>query len=362
MAVPIIERQSTGPDQCPAQVRETLLATSWLHSGRDFTARASALVELAWQRLRQPRQVRWLKGLGLLLAALWLLASFAQLFWALWPQPEVSPAAAPINPARETAARDPAGTAVDLEALRAAALFGRSDVADADEVPLPAQREVREGIEENARETRLDLVLRGVVASPLEGQGSAVIEVRGQQDVYHIDQALPLPGRVSLAKVLPDRVVLDNAGTYELLRLYDESELDRELGRRSRASDAQSPPRQVDQRGDGEVAELASRYREQLYRDPQSLASLVRIAPVREGGALRGYRLSPGENREQFERLGFRAGDLVVAVNGMPLSDPANAMRLYQLMRSAPEATFELQRDGQPLAVSISLGDAAPDA
>jgi general secretion pathway protein C len=49
----------------------------------------------------------------------------------------------------------------------------------------------------------------------------------------------------------------------------------------------------------------------------------------------------------------------VVAVNGMPLSDPANTMRLYQAMRSASEASFELLRDGEAVAVSVSLGAAA---
>lgn len=342
------------------------MAISWLHSGSESGARlreflGSRSLAGLWQRLRQPRQVARLKALCLALAALWLLASLAQLFWAFWPQPDVTPAAAPLNPAQGAARRAVAGPAVDLEALRAAALFGRRDASDVAATPAPTPREAREGIEEGARETRLDLVLRGVAASPVEGQGSAVIEVRGQQHVFRVDQALPLPRRVTLAKVLPDRVVLDNAGTYELLRLYAESELDRQLGAAANREPA-AAPQTVDRRDDAGVADLAGRYREQLYRDPQSLASLVRIAPVRQVGELQGYRITPGENRQQFEQLGFRAGDLVVAVNGMPLSDPANAMRLYQLMRTASEATFELQRDGQPLAVSISLGDAAPDA
>lgn len=342
------------------------MAISWRHSGSESGAHprefpGSRSLGGLWQFLRQPPQVARLKVLCLALAALWLLASLAQLFWAFWPQPAVAPAAAPLNPAQGAARRAVPGSAVDLEALRAAALFGRRDASDTAVAPAPASREAREGIEEGARETRLDLVLRGVAASPVEGQGSAVIEVRGQQHVFRVDEALPLPGRVSLAKVLPDRVVLDNAGSYELLRLYPESELDRQLGIAAANEPAQAP-RTVDRRDDAGVADLAGRYREQLYRDPQSLASLVRIAPVRQAGELQGYRITPGENRQQFEQLGFRAGDLVVAVNGMPLSDPANAMRLYQLMRTASEATFELQRDGQPLAVSIRLGDAAPDA
>ena len=55
----------------------------------------------------------------------------------------------------------------------------------------------------------------------------------------------------------------------------------------------------------------------------------------------------------------FKPGDLVTSVNGIALNDPANTMRLYQTMRSASEAVFDLQRDDQPLTVSVSLGDEA---
>ncbi|MDP4788925.1 MAG: hypothetical protein NWR64_02980, partial [Haliea sp.] len=115
----------------------------------------------------------------------------------------------------------------------------------------------------------------------------------------------------------------------------------------------------VDKRADAAAAALAAGYRDQLYADPQSLADLVRIAAVRADGALRGYRVTPGQNRVQFEQLGFRAGDLVLAVNGLSLSDPANTMRLYQAMRSATEASFDLLRGGESVALSVSL-DAAP--
>lgn len=340
------------------------MATQWLNSNSALSARATAVGQHLWQRLQQPRQARLFRHLGLLLAAAWLLFALGQLFWALWPQPPVEVPATPINPAVGAVQTQPGGVSVDLEALRSAALFGVRDGDAAQPEPALATgpEDLREGIEEGARETRLDLVLRGVAASPMEGLGSAVIEVRGQQAVFAVDDPLPLPGRVVLAKVLPDRVVLDNAGTYELLRLYDESDLDRQLHRQPRVPNAAAPPRQIDHRGDPEVASLAGDYRRQLYRNPQSLSELVRITPVRENGQLQGYRIAPGRDRDQFERLGFQAGDLVVAVNGLPLSDPANTMRLYQAMRSASEATFELQRDGQSLAVSVSLGDAAPDA
>ena len=98
-------------------------------------------------------------------------------------------------------------------------------------------------------------------------------------------------------------------------------------------------------------------YRERLYQDPQSLANVVGVAAVREGGSLVGYRVSPGQDQAQFTQLGFKAGDLVKSINGIDLTSPANTMRLYNAMRSASEAVFEVERAGQPVTLTVSLAD-----
>jgi general secretion pathway protein C len=57
--------------------------------------------------------------------------------------------------------------------------------------------------------------------------------------------------------------------------------------------------------------------------------------------------------------LGFQAGDVVTAINGMDLSDPTNTVRLYQSMRSAQEASFELLRKGESVTLNVSIGQLA---
>lgn len=339
-------------------------------SYRSIANRASEwLRQTGAESLADPVTSRRLRWVLLLLAVLWALLALAQLLWALFPQAE-SPSADGriINPSILSAGIAGAQvTPVDIDALRSWPLFGEpgAAVTAEPETELAAASTEREGIEKGARETRLDLVLRGIIAFSADGAGSAIIEYRGQQEIYSVDDTLPVPGRATLAKVMPFQVVLDNGGTYELLLLYQPSDLDSQLGAARVAVPAgpraapPAPARVVDKRADADATALASGYRDQLYQNPQSLAELVRIIAVREQGELQGYRLSPGRDQEQFERLGFRSGDLVVAVNGMPLSDPANTMRLYQAMRSASEASFDLLRGGEAVAVSVSLGAAA---
>ena len=94
---------------------------------------------------------------------------------------------------------------------------------------LATQESSREGIEKGARETSLDLTLRGVVASTEDGLGHAIIEHQKRQEVYAVEDKLPVSGQVSLAKVMPRQVVLDNGGTYELLTLFEDSALDAQM-------------------------------------------------------------------------------------------------------------------------------------
>ena len=320
--------------------------------------------------LAEPRCVRWLRRCVLALAVCWLMAALAQLFWALFPAaPATALSGGFINPPAEAISAPGERTPVDIEALRGWALFGEPGAGSVVEevAPLPSEaRAAREGIERGARESRLELTLRGIIAFNAAGEGSAVIEYRGRQAIYSVDDELPVGGNVVLAKVMPEQVVLDNGGTYELLRLYPPNELDTQLtGRRALAAgDTRTAPvaaAVIDRRSDAESAALAAGYRDQLYEDPQSLADLVRISAVREEGALQGYRVTPGRDRAQFEQLGFRPGDLVLAVNGLSLSDPANTMRLYQAMRSASEVSFELLRAGEAVALSVSLDAASTD-
>ncbi|TCO76167.1 type II secretion system protein GspC [Chromatocurvus halotolerans] len=325
----------------------------------------SRLLESAMARLSQAPALHRLQRLVVLLAALWCTLSLVSIAWSWMPSPQMSvpPLGTIINPLRQSVSAAPAAS-VDIDRVAGWHLFGDPDSASEEALAQLEARRVaalgdRAGIEDEARESRLPLLLRGVVSSSDDGLGYAMIEHRGEQAVYAVGDDLPVPGRVRLAKVLPSRAVIDNAGSYELLLLFEESALSRQADNRSRgrgAADTAAPPasprtQQV------ERPALAAQYRDRLYSDPQSLAEVVQVAPVRSGGDLVGYRLSPGRASDDFTALGFEAGDVVTSVNGLSLSDPANTLRLYQAMRDERSAVFELQRNGSELVLSVQLPD-----
>ena len=100
---------------------------------------------------------------------------------------------------------------------------------------------------------------------------------------------------------------------------------------------------------------LAGQYRQRLYDNPESLADAVSVSPVRAGNQIVGYRIAPGANAQAFDTLGFKRGDVVVAVNGLTLSDASNTLKLYQLMKEARQATFDIEREGGTVTISVDL-------
>ncbi|WOJ94917.1 type II secretion system protein GspC [Congregibacter variabilis] len=329
-----------------------------------FASRFNHGAATVFRFFSQPTNFLFLqRGLALLLCS-WIALSLWTALWSFFPEAPPLPAAAVINPvSSSTASR--ARAAVDIDSLVAAQLFGRPGAVVAPEAleaatgRTPAMSEAEAsvalaGIEDGAPETGLPLLLRGVLAASEAGLGQAVIEHRNLQDLYQVGDELPVSGDVVLAKVLPNLIVLDNGGRYEVLRLFEDSELVAPVRSGALPVGSRDAARSVSASGDASA--LAAEYRDRLYRNPQSLAEVVRVAAVREGSELQGYRISPGRAAEEFSALGFESGDVVTAVNGLTLKDPANTVKLYQAMRSASEASFELQRKGETVTLNVSLG------
>ena len=335
------------------------MPTDWLGNSSAVSGRAGVALIGALNAMAQPRRARRIRQVILLLVIAWMLLSLTRLLWALVPNAENANVAPPnvINPLAAGSSRAIVAP-VDIDRMVAWHLFGEAGATAQAviEAATEVETDSREGIEDGARETSLQLKLRGIVASTEDGLGYAIIENANQQAIYIVEDKLPVRGNVVLAKVMPRQVVLDNGGTYELLVLFEEST----VGTAEPMSAQNAAPavsENIDKRGDDQATRLAQSYRQRLYQNPQSLAEVVNVSAVRENGALLGYRVSPGKDQVQFAQLGFKMGDVVTSVNGVSLDNPTNTMVLFNDMRSAKEAVFELKRDGEAITLSVNLDD-----
>jgi len=305
---------------------------------------------------------RW-KFLVTLILVVWLSYSLACLFWLFAPAPDIPTAS--VSSVVSSAGRGAnSGQAIDIQALKEAHIFGEADEAAIAEENVSVAP-VANNVENEAVDTQLNLILRGVVGSNLETGGRAIIANGSEQNIYAPGDELPAGRGVTLAKVLDTRVILNNNGRYESLWLYQEGSSGRstisssvtpvEQNSRSRPDDEPEPQAEL-------FADPAPAYDTptQGGEDPASeaartLSDVVAMSIHREGGQVVGYRIRPGRNAEQFTALGLQTDDIVTAVNGVPLTSPGKVMEIYKNMSNATSASLEIKRGGSVMSIDIVL-------
>lgn len=296
---------------------------------------ASTRPAVEWlTRLPHQRLNFWLTGILVLLFC-WLLA---KLTWQLLPTPSVEPILATVA--------TPAGAAPDLNSLLAARLFGQaSRRAEVAAVAVPSV----------APKTSLNVKLTGVVA--IQGKpelGSAVVESQGAEQTYGVDDKIEGTSAI-LSQVFEDRVLLKVGARFETLML-DGIEYQQMAAQNSGVQQVEYQP-QPEPMMDGPqppVESLAD-VRKEMLSEPMKFFDYVRASPQYRNGQLYGYRVMPGKDPELFERMGLKANDVAVEINGTALNDMQQAMMVMNELREATQASIKVERDGQTRDIVFSL-------
>jgi general secretion pathway protein C len=92
-----------------------------------------------------------------------------------------------------------------------------------------------------------------------------------------------------------------------------------------------------------------------LLADPAAIASSVRVVPESRDGRPFGFRLARVRADGVFARLGLRDGDVVVAINGLPMSTPDRALEAYGRLATANHLAVALERAGRRLTLEVSI-------
>jgi len=281
--------------------------------------------------------------------------SLAHFFWLIFPTPAIPPAAIAIPQAINHL--DSAGSGVNIAQLKTLHVFGKAEAPKQD---APAV------IESQAVETHLNLVLVGVISSSDEKSGRAIIASGDKQDVYAVGDAIPVGNGVSLSKVMPDRVIINNNGQYESLWLYQNDPSSKisqlvapppppSVGGGTPQAWVQAPGRPgpngpIQQTPDGPSVNDPA-----LAQVTRNLNDVMSMSIYRENGEVVGYKIKPGRDAEKFKALGLETDDIVTAINGMPLTNPAKIMEVYKSMGNATSASLEIKRGGGVITVDVVL-------
>jgi general secretion pathway protein C len=286
--------------------------------------------------------VSWLEGAGLPASRTQLATRAPQLVvWLLAAALGVQAAVIVTHLAGSGAAapaRDPvvanvtAHAPLNLAALGNGHLFGQAP-------PPPAVNDA------NAPETNMPLVLTGIIAATDPKNGLAIIGTSATNaKVYAVNQRVP--GNAQVHAVYVDRVLLERNGTLEALMLPHKLGAGGGGGRPPVA-----PP-----------ASALDRVQRAIANEPGLISDVLRPQPVFAEGKLRGYRVYPGQNARAFASLGLRNGDLVLAVNGTALDDPARGNEIFANLGNSDQARVTVMRNGQQQDITLNMSQIANQA
>lgn len=264
---------------------------------------------------------RWV-ALALVVGIAWQLA---QIIWTVIPGSSAGdPIDSPPMPYGQAVASG--ARRADVQAIADAHLFGEADQAEA---PAPPPE-----MAEDLAETRLNLSLKGTVAANDQRTSVAIIADQTNEDkVYAIGDTIT--SGTTLHAVYVDRVVLNENGVLKELNLPRDFPTSAQPVRRNVANVTRATPDE-------------SSIQAVVAQNVTKLADVIRPTPYFVAGQQQGYRVYPGRDRKQFAALGLRPGDLIKDIDGAALTDPQQAMEIFQNLGSADQVSVTVERNGQP--------------
>jgi general secretion pathway protein C len=208
------------------------------------------------------------------------------------------------------------------------ALFGPATPVNAPPPPAPV--------------TKLKLRLVGTNVS----NGSkplAIIEdtTKSDQDVFELNE--DIFGQAKLMEVLPESVKIQYQGKFETLLLEDG-----DLTTRG------SAPTGAGRDDETEFAVAESELTEALANLPL-LLSQARAVPYFRNGQSVGMRLFAIRKESLYEKLGLRNGDIILSVNENSLSDPTQALKLFEQLKSDRSINLKLERNAEDKQFHYSI-------
>lgn len=197
-----------------------------------------------------------------------------------------------------------------------------------------------------APETRLNLVLRGVIAADPMSLSHAIIArgKNGKEEVYAVGEKMP--GGVTVEEVHPDHVILNRRGQLETLQLLK----DEDVGTIQSLSDSSDFP------ASGTAEQQLVSIRQEILQNPTSFGDYALPVVVKKNGKQLGYRLQPQhKGNELMQEVGLEANDVITEINGIKLDNPQNGIGALRQLSTANSVSITVMRNGSEVPLNIQL-------
>jgi type II secretion system protein C len=123
---------------------------------------------------------------------------------------------------------------------------------------------------------------------------------------------------------------------------------------KSESGDDDEPDIEVEEEGENRYALKRDDIRNALAHSSQ-LFSEIHAIPNIQNGKVNGFTLSEIEPGSVFEDLGLEDGDLLTAIDGKQLQNPAEAVGLLSTIQSRSALDITVMRDGRPVQLHYDI-------
>ncbi|MCH7982016.1 MAG: type II secretion system protein GspC [Proteobacteria bacterium] len=245
----------------------------------------------------------------------------AKIIWSFVPGTDVgTPVIVPLGQNTAVVMNDSA----HVQSIANVHIFGEADAADE---PILVAAET-----DNLPDTDLqNLTLKGTYTAESADMSIAIIaDGNNKEEIFSIGDTVA--SNATLHAVHVDRVVLNERG--ELTNLA----LPREF--------AKTTPRTSVRRTPTVRPANTQSIQSVVAKNVSRLADIIRPTPYFQNGQQQGYRVYPGRDRRKFAALGLRPGDLIKQIDGQSLTDPTQAMQIFQSLGTANQVSVTVERNG----------------
>lgn len=215
--------------------------------------------------------------------------------------------------------------------------------------------------------SRLAVKVQGVLFSNQAERSVVLLNYRNKDRTLSVGDSLE-PG-IFLVAIKHDALVFNRNGQLEQVLLELDKPASLQQGKTALSKQPATNPLATQEPTDElptEVTEqrIGSRvleetfgpeFRESLVSDPLQLMSYISVVPSSKEGKLQGFELQPGVKPELFKHFGLQAGDLLVAVDGDPVSDTSAMMALHSRLATAEGLDLDLLRGSERLRIRLEM-------
>ncbi len=200
-----------------------------------------------------------------------------------------------------------------------------------------------------ANVTALPLTLFGTRSG---ANGSAIIAAAdGVQKSIGVGEEI-IPG-VRLASVAFDHVEIDNRGAREALYIDQDGPTAAENG----GANAAAQPVAVPVSAPTAAPPATPPATPQIPYNAASLRIGLSLSPQMAGGQVAGLVVRESGDGSAFAAAGFRAGDVIRAINGTPVTSAADAQAFFAALRPGRALPISVERGGRTITLNLQAAN-----